>query len=217
MLILLAWLVLSTVAAFITALVVSSVDDAGYFVRWQQLPDLPVTATGLSLPETDSAHVLVARLASGDYASLAFRADAWSPSSPPPADSASPCVPLLLALAWTTNPPDGLTACIQHVSRGTDCHIQRAYALDGDGRVWQWVNTGCALGTLGVAIITFVASGLLYLVLLLGVAVLWSHRRAQRQGSAFRPSSVVHSLPAATTHLTSPVPSPPDPPPLARP
>lgn len=177
-LILLACLALSILAAIVTSQFVSSAYDAGYFVRWHRLPDPPAAATGLSLNETGDAFVLVARLASGDYVSLPFHLAAWSPSGPPPPDSALPCTPSLAALAWTTNPPDGLTTCIQHMSRGADCHIQRVYALDGDGRVWQWSNAACAMSTLGVAMITFVASALVYLFLSLGLAVLWSRRRA---------------------------------------
>ena len=77
------------------------------------------------------------------------------------------------ALARTANPPAGLTGCIYHFERWYDCHSQRAFALDSDGRVWQWINTRCALGMLGVVLIAFVVSGLIYLLLSSLLAMVW--------------------------------------------
>ena len=75
------------------------------------------------------------------------------------------------------DPPDGLTGCVFHHGRGTDCDHQMAFALDGDGRVWQWSNGRCALGMLGVVLIAFVVSGLVYLLLFSFLGLVWLRRR----------------------------------------
>lgn len=55
--------------------------------------------------------------------------------------------------------------------------LELAFTLDGEGRVWQWSNGRCALGMLGVALITFVAAGLVYLLLTSLLAIVWLRRR----------------------------------------
>lgn len=174
---LLTCLFLSVLAGGITAIFITRVDSAGYFVRWQRLPDPPAAVTSLNLSVPNEVAVPVVRLASGDYATLPFGEDAWMIGGSLPAGNAAACPRSLPALAWTTRPPAGLTGCIHYLARGDDCHLHSVFALDGDGRVWQWINTRCALGTLGVAFFTFVASGLVYLLLFLFLALVWLRRR----------------------------------------
>ncbi len=175
--ILLACLFLSVLAGGITSIVITNVDSAGYFVRWQRLPDPPAAVTSLNLSVPNEFAVPVVQLASGDYASLPFGEDAWIIGDSLPTGDAAACPRSLPALAWTTRPPAGLTGCIHYLARGDDCHVHSVFALDGDGRVWQWINTGCALATLGVAFFTFVASGLVYLLLFSLLALMWLRRR----------------------------------------
>lgn len=177
-LIFLACPALSILAALVTTMITVLLINAGYFTRWQRLPDLPVTAHGLSLSKSDGRFTVHAQLSSGETYNLPFGAATWSSGDAPPANIAVSCAGSLPALAWTTKPPNGLTSCIQYLSRGADCERQWAFALDGDGRPWQWAIINCASGTLGVAAITFVASGLTYLTLSLSLAALWLRRRA---------------------------------------
>lgn len=181
---LLACLFLSIFVGGITSIIITRVDSAGYFVRWQHLPDPPAVATSLALmaegSEPNRLLTLVARLASGESAALPLRTldeSGWQPSAPASGNAASPCAPSLPALARTTNPPDGLTGCIFYFSVWADCDQRLAFALDGDGRVWQWDNGRCALGTLGMTFITFVASGLIYLLLFSILMMVWLRRR----------------------------------------
>ena len=177
---LLACLFLSVLAGGITGVVVSRIDSAGYFVSWQRLPDPPAAVTSLAIGLSgydEAVETLYARLASGDIAAITPPDAVWQTGVMPPDDAAVPCPLSLPALARTTRPPNGLTGCVFHHGRGTDCDHQLAFALDGNGRVWQWSNGRCALGMLGVAFVTFVASGLVYLLLLSLLAVMWLGRR----------------------------------------
>lgn len=182
MVVLLACLFLSVLAGGVTGVVVNRIDSAGYFVSWQRLPDPPAAATSLALgvtgrDEFNQMFTLYARLASGDSVALPLREAVWQPVASPPDNAATLCSPSLPALARTANPPAGLTGCIYHFERWYDCHSQRAFALDSDGRVWQWINTRCALGMLGVVLIAFVVSGLIYLLLSSLLAMVWLRRR----------------------------------------
>ncbi len=178
--VLLACLFLSVLAGGVTGVVVSRIDSAGYFVRWQRLPNPPAVATSLALSvaRPDRGFVtLHARLASGKSVALTPPEAVWQTSALPSENVASPCAPSLPALARTTNPPNGLTGCVYHYGRGADCDQRLAVALHGDGHVWQWSNGRCALGMIGVALITFVASGLVYLLLFSFLGLVWLRRR----------------------------------------
>jgi hypothetical protein len=58
-LLLLAGLLLSALVACATAVIVTNVDSAGYFQRWERLPDPPAAVVDLAL---DEAGILYARL-----------------------------------------------------------------------------------------------------------------------------------------------------------
>lgn len=173
-LVLLAALALSVLLAGLTAMAVARIDDSGVFVRWTELPASPAVVTSLAL---DEAGTLVALLESGERVAWPLGAVAWQPGATQPAAVAAPCPPSLSALAPTTNPPDDVSLCISYLGRGADCDLRLAYVLDGDGRVWQWANANCALGLLGTALVTFVASGLVYLLLSALAAMAWLRRR----------------------------------------
>ncbi len=178
--VLFAGLFLSVLAGGLTGVVVSRVDSAGYFVTWQRLPDPPAAVTSLAIGlsgRDEAVETLYALLASGDIAAITPPDAVWQTGVTPPHDAAVPCAPSLPALARTARPPDGLTGCVFHHGRGSDCDHQLAFAVDGNGHVWQWSNGRCALGMLGVVLIAFVAAGLVYLLLFSFLGLVWLRRR----------------------------------------
>lgn len=120
---------------------------------------------------------LVAQLASGEHITLPFGAVAWQPGAAPAAPAAEPCAPSLPGFARLAHPPDNVTSCVSQWRRGADCDLRVTYALDGNGRVWQWAKTTCALALLGTALTTFLVFGLIYLLLSSLAAVAWLRRR----------------------------------------
>jgi hypothetical protein len=153
---------------------ITDIDSAGYFERWERLP---VPPSDVSRLEINESRALVAVLESGERAILPFRAAEWQASEGLSANIATPCDPSLSALTQTTRPPAGLKACIQHLERGADCDLLLVYAMDSGNNVWEWNASACALRGLGVALVSFVATFIVYLLISLSLAVIWLRKR----------------------------------------